>query len=131
MYRFFRYSLTPKKVHFPTSQKLILSSYTIKGKLDCSTYLPTSQRLISTKDTDQVSDKLDEFLEKCVYKDRRSAFKLLREVEKKNFNLEIAKKEMEIANKNKDHEVELVKKDKELAITAIKIVSSTRNFLQQ
>ncbi|CAB4434208.1 unnamed protein product [Rhizophagus irregularis] len=129
MYHLLRYSFTPKKVPFPTSQQLILSSYTIKGKLGCSTYLPTlptSRRLISTSSTngtDQVSDMLDEFLENCVYKDKRSAFKLLREVEKKNFNLEIAKKD-------KDHEIELAKKDNELAVAAIKTGHLNLNYLR-
>ena len=96
-------------------------------------------KLVSvTKDTEQVSDELDKFLENCVYKDKRPAFKLLREIEKTNFNLEIANK---IANKVRDYEIEktklnleiankiaklnleIVNKDKELAVASIKTVS--------
>src|SRR6266498_1111329 len=77
-----------------------LGSSAIKGKvfdnLGFSSAIKFSNKPGSSsaiKDTDQVSEKLDEFLEKWVYKDKRSAFKLLREIEKKNFNLEIAKKD--------------------------------------
>ncbi len=116
MYRLLRYSLTLNKTYLPTSRQLVssYSSSAIKGKISTNELdspaikgkvfnnlgfspaikIPNNLGSSSAiKDTDQVTDKLDEFLEKCVYIDKRQAFKLLREIEKKNFNLEIAKKD--------------------------------------
>src|SRR6266542_3010271 len=110
MYRFLHYFRAQNKTYLPTSRQLMsYTSFAIKDK--------SFDKLVSaTKDTDQVSDELDKFLENCVYKDKRPAFKLLREIEKTNFNLEIANK---IAKLN----LEIVNKDKELAVVSIKTVS--------
>ena len=104
------YLPTSRQLILPTSRQLSLpytTSSGIKGKasdkLGYPFLLPSSRQsyttstikgevsdkldyFSATKDTDQVSDKLDEFLENCVYKNKRSTFKLLREDEKKNFS---------------------------------------------
>ncbi|GBC02380.1 hypothetical protein RclHR1_00460018 [Rhizophagus clarus] len=108
MHRLFSHSLAPNKTYLPTSHRLTFP------------YTSSVIKASTAKDMFQVSDQLDEFLEKCVYKEKRITFKLLREIEKKNFLNEIEKKE-------KDHKIEIANKDKELAI---KIGRLNLNYLR-
>jgi hypothetical protein len=124
------------------SDKLNYSSYfstfrtklKVSNKLGYSYYFPVSCQLIHTSSAtkSEVPDnlgcshdikdggrayyfKFDSFLEACVYKDQRTIFRLLRETEKEDFDREIAKKDDEIARKDKDHKIEIAKKDDEIA----------------
>ena len=117
MYRLLRYSLA-SKTYLPTSRHILFyTSSAIKDKIPVS----------AAKDTDQVSENLDNFLENCVYKAKRPAFKLLRQTEKKSFNLanevKVRNLENETSEKIRNLEIEIAKKDKEIAVTAVKTVS--------
>ncbi|RIA96322.1 hypothetical protein C1645_815488 [Glomus cerebriforme] len=74
--------------------------------------------------------EMDEFLTNCVYKNKRSTFKLFREIEIKNMenrlNLEIAKKDKMESLLS----LEIAKKDKDLAVAAIKTGHLNLNYLR-